>query len=108
MITVIEDPFVRRLLRSMLARYGYEIVESTTPKMTERLTTGPAPTGVLITNSPADLLSIAGELPIVYTSACPDPDLASRFSHCRTLKKPFSADELLTAIEEAQPTAHVM
>jgi len=55
---------------------------------------------LLITNSPADFLPIAGELPLLYLSAAPDPELASRFSKLRVLEKPFRSDELLRAVKD--------
>lgn len=99
-VAVIEDPFIRKLLRDILTRHGYRIVESTARQVGDLLRTGVGHIDMVITNTPGELLEFAGELPVLYLAACPDPDLAARFRCCRAVKKPFLAERLLTALAE--------
>lgn len=42
--------------------------------------------GVLITNSPWLFLEFSADLPVIYLSSTPMPDIASAFRACRTAK----------------------
>jgi len=100
LVAVIEDPFVRKLLRDILAKHGYRVVEATAHQVVDLLTTGAGDIDMVITNAPGELLEFAQELPVLYLAACPDPELAARFRCCRALKKPFHTERLLTALNE--------
>ena len=106
-IVVIEDPFIRKLLRAILTRRGYRIVDSTPHQITSLLKDDDNRVELVITNTPGELLEFAPELPLIYLSAAPDPDLAAQFRRCRALHKPFQAQQLLNAVEEltAAPVA---
>jgi DNA-binding response OmpR family regulator len=100
MIAVIEDPFIRRLLRDILKKYGYRVVEASAAEAVEALRSGVHNFRLVITNSPSDFLPFAAEVPLLYLAADPDPDLAARFTHCRALQKPFVARELVEAVRD--------
>ncbi len=99
-IAVIEDPFICKLLRDLLARHGYQAVEFTARHAVELLQAGAHSIRLLITNQPTDFLPFARVLPVLYLAAAPDPKVAARFPSCRCVSKPFQAEELLTAVKE--------
>ena len=104
-IVVIEDPFIRKLLRDLLTRRGYRIVDSSARQIATLLKENAGHVDLVITNTPGDLLEFAPELPLLYLAAAPDPDLAARFRHCRTVHKPFQAQQLVSAVEELTAAA---
>jgi len=104
-IAVIEDPFVSKFLRDLLTRQGYRIVESTPSHITGLLEQRHEHVDLVITNAPDDLAGFPPEMPLLYLAAAPDPDLTARFSHCRAVRKPFQAQQLLTAVEELTHSA---
>jgi DNA-binding response OmpR family regulator len=99
-IAVIEDPFIRKLLRDILTRHGYQVVEYTTPHVAELLRSGAEQIDLIITNTPGDFLEFAEQLPVVYLAAAPDPELAACFQRCTCIRKPFMAEDLVAAITE--------
>jgi hypothetical protein len=99
-IVVVEDPFIQQYLRHVLVRHGYRVVRSDARSLKDMLRAGTERVNLAITNAPQDFLSFAGSLPLVYTAGAPDLELASRFSYCRVLKKPFQPEHLLTAVRE--------
>jgi DNA-binding response OmpR family regulator len=100
-IVIVEDPFIRRLVRSVLGRSGYAVVESDAQDALKLATEGPHSVKLLITNKPNEFEHLSHTLPILYLSATPDWGLASRFSNLRVLQKPFHAQQLLEAVGEA-------
>ncbi len=99
-VAVIEDPFIRKLLRDILTRHGYRVVEYAAPYAVELLRSGAEQIHLIITNHPDEFLAFADVLPILYMAAAPDPELAARFLRCRSLRKPFVAEDLLAAVAE--------
>ncbi len=99
-ILVAEDPFVSTFLRAVLKKRGHEVVTGDAVHASELLHQGSVAADLVITNDPEAFLEFAGMLPMLYIAATPDPDLASRFSVCRVLRKPFRNDELLAAVEQ--------
>ena len=99
-VAVIEDPFIRKLLRDILARHGYRVVEYTAPFAIELLRSGAEQVSLIITNAPGEFLAFADVLPVLYLAAAPDPELAARFRHCRCLRKPFLAEDLVAAVAD--------
>ncbi len=98
-VAVIEDPFIRKLLRDILTRHGYRVVEYSVQHAVEQLRSDAEQVNLLITNTPAEFLGYRDVLPLLYLAAAPDEAVASEFRHCRTLKKPFVAQELLAAVK---------
>ncbi len=99
-VAVIEDPFIRKLLRDILTRHGYQVVEYTAPHVAKLLRSGAEQINLIITNTPGEFLTFADAIPVLYLAAAPDPELAACFRRCRCIRKPFLAEELLTAIAE--------
>jgi hypothetical protein len=99
-IVVVEDPFIQKYLRTMLARHGFQVVGSDARTAIRTLQSAPEPMGVVITNSPLDFLPFADTVRLLYMAAAPDPELASCFSHCRVVKKPFHPDELVALVND--------
>lgn len=107
-VAVIEDPFIRKLLRDILTRHGYRVVEYSAQRAVEHLRAGSEHVNLVITNAPAELLPVAQEVPLLYLAAAPDPDLAACFPACRCVRKPFQSEHLLSAVRELteQPASH--
>jgi hypothetical protein len=99
-ILVAEDPFVSSFLRTILQRRGHQVVVGEPDRVSGLLRDGSMEAQVVITNRPEAFLPFADTLPILYIAANPDPDLASCFSTCRVLRKPFRNDDLLEAVQE--------
>lgn len=99
-IVIVEDPYIRKYLRDVLARHGYRVVGSNPHAATEMLRSETEQVDLVITNSPGDFLAFADTLPLLYLSGAPDLDLASRFFCCRVLKKPFHPDHLVAAVRD--------
>jgi DNA-binding response OmpR family regulator len=99
-IVIVEDPFIRRLVRSVLGRSGHDVVESDAQEAFRLAARGPGFVKLFITNKPDVFEHLEHTVPILYLSASPDWDLASRFKNLRVLAKPFHASELLEAVTE--------
>jgi hypothetical protein len=97
-IVIVEDPFIRRFVRSVLGRSGHDIVETDEQDAYRLAAQGPGSVKLLITNKPDIFERLEHAVPILYLAAFPDWDLASRFSNLRVLPKPFHAHELLEAV----------
>jgi DNA-binding response OmpR family regulator len=97
-IVIVEDPFIRRLVRSVLGRSGHDIVESDAQEAFRLAARRPGFVKLFITNKPAVFEHLDDTVPILYLSASPDWDLASRFKNLRVLQKPFHARELMEAV----------
>jgi hypothetical protein len=98
-IVVCENPLVENYLRFVLERTGCQVILCDSRRALDMVHSHQQ-VDLLITNSPADFSSIAGELPLLYLSAAPDPEVAAQFSRLRVLEKPFRADELIRAVKE--------
>ncbi len=99
-VAVIEDPFIRKLLRDILTRHGYRVAEYSVQHAVELLQSGAQKIHVLITNTPANFLQFADVMPLLYLAAAPDEGVAARFRRCRSVKKPFLASDLLAAVRD--------
>jgi hypothetical protein len=99
-IAVAEDPFVRRYVRALLVKHGFQIVENDTWSTRKLMEKGELKPDVLITNDPDTFAGIASHVPLVYLAAAPDPSRAEPFRQCRMLRKPFQAQQLLEALGE--------
>jgi DNA-binding response OmpR family regulator len=99
MIVIVEDPFIRRFIRSVLGRSGHTVMESDAQKAVNLASEKPDAVKLVITNKPDVFEHLEHSVPIIYLAASPDWDLASRFSNLRVLQKPFHAHELLEAVD---------
>jgi hypothetical protein len=99
-VAVAEDPFVRRYVRSLLVKHGFQIVENDARLTRQLMESGELKPDVLITNAPDAFADIAAKLPVVYLAAAPDPALVEPFRLSRMLRKPFQAHQLLEALSE--------
>ena len=99
-ILVVEDPFVRTFLRTVLQRQGHSVVTGDAAGSCDQLNDGRMTPDIVITNRPEAFLEFATRLPLLYLASCPDEQLAARFAHCRILQKPFRNEELLAAVEQ--------
>ena len=99
-VAVAEDPFVRRYVRALLVKHGFQIVENDV-RLTRRLMeSGELKPDILITNVPDAFAGFAAHLPVVYLAAAPDPTLVEPFRFSRMVRKPFQAQQLLEALSE--------
>jgi DNA-binding NtrC family response regulator len=97
-ILVAEDPFVGRFLRAILQKHSHKVVTVEAVRARDWLQHEVAP-DIVITNRPEAFLEFAATLPVLYTAANPDYQLAAQFPMCRVLHKPFRNEELLEAVE---------
>jgi DNA-binding response OmpR family regulator len=97
-IVIVEDPFIRRFVRSILGRLGHKIMESDAQDAFKLAAEGQGSVKLLITNKPDAFENLEPAVPIIYLAATPDWELASRFRNLRVLQKPFHAHELLEAV----------
>lgn len=99
-IVIVEDPFIRRFVRSVLGRLGHTVMESDEKDALKLAAEEPDVVKLLITNRPDVFERLDRTFPILYLAGTPDWDLVSRFSNLRVLQKPFHAHELLEAVGE--------
>ena len=97
-IVIVEDPFIRRFVRSVLGRFGHEVMESDAQDALKLAAEGPGSVKLLITNKPDVFERLEHPVPILYLASFPDWELAARFTKLRVLQKPFHAHELLEAV----------
>lgn len=97
-LVLVEDAFIRRYIRAVLAGCGRSMVEAESAHAIELVRSKERKVALLITNRPQDFELFAGELPILYLSAQPDETVAARFRECRMLRKPFTPAELSAAL----------
>jgi DNA-binding response OmpR family regulator len=97
-IVIVEDPFIRRFVRSVLGRSGHEVMESDAQDALKLAAEGPGIVKLLITNKPDVFERLEHPVPILYLATFPDWELAARFRKLRVLQKPFHAHELLEAV----------
>lgn len=99
-IAVIEDPFIRKLVRDILSPRGFVVRELLAQNAINLIRSGPEHINLLITNTPAEFLSYCEDVPVLYLAAAPIPEVAARFKRCRMLCKPFHPDQLIAAVED--------
>jgi hypothetical protein len=99
-VVIVEDPFIRKFLRSVLNRAGQPAIEVEGQAGVDLVRSGELPIKALITNTPELFRTVAGQCPLIYTTSCPDPEATLGFAHCRVLQKPFHAGQLLAALHE--------
>lgn len=97
-VLIVEDPFVTGLLRSVLERKGFSVVSARAPHALEMLRAGEVHPDLLITNSPSAFAEIGDWMPLLYLSACPDPEQVSSFRTWLSLNKPFQPRDLVDAV----------
>jgi len=99
-VLVYEDPFVQKFLETILRRNGFRVVFCIPSRAIELIRSSEEPVHLVITNAPLEFELVSADVPLLYVSAAPNPDLAARFSNCRMLAKPFRSEELLSAVME--------
>lgn len=100
-IVIVEDPFIRRMVRSVLRRSGYRVMELGEKDALKLAAEGRGSVKLVITNQPHLFEGLDSAIPILYLATLPDWDLASRLTNLRVLRKPFHAHELLEAVGAA-------
>jgi len=98
-VIICENPLVENYLRFVLERTGCRVILCEPRRALEMLHAHQS-VDLLITNSPTDFLAVAGDLPFLYLSSSPDPEVAAKFPNLRVLEKPFRTDELIRAVKE--------
>ena len=98
LIVIVEDPFIRRFVRSVLERSGHDVMESDAQDAYKLAAEGPDTVKLVITNKPNVFEDVEHSVSILYLASCPDWGLASRFRSLRVLQKPFHAKDLLDAV----------
>jgi hypothetical protein len=99
-VLVVEDPFVRSYIRSLLVRQGLTVVEGDVASGLEILRSHEPAVAMIVTNTPAAFAHVASELPLIYVAAFPDETLAAPYSRWRALRKPFPPEQLRSALRE--------
>src|SRR5438094_8608264 len=99
-VVVVEDPFVRNFLRSVLERQGYEVLSGGVWHGLAALRDGSREVQLLITNRPSAFTEFADRVPLLYLAALPDPSLVSPYRDSRVLSKPFHPHQLLASVQE--------
>src|ERR1700691_3193435 len=105
-ILIVENPFIRRFVRSVLGRCGHEVMESDAQDALKLAAEGPGIVKLLITNKPDVFARLEHPVPILYLATFPDWEFAARFSKLRVLQKPFHAHELLEAVGQVTELSH--
>jgi hypothetical protein len=98
LILIVEAPIVRKFLRTVLEREGYEPIEAEPLEAQELMRSSSPPVGLVVTNAPGVFLPFAERAHLIYIAACPNLDLAARFRTCRVLQKPFHPADLLELV----------
>jgi len=98
-VLVSDDPFVAAFIRTLLHRHGYEVVNTAAERGLDLIEAGELQADLVITNVPQAFLPVADRLRLLYLAAMPDPSLIARFPSARALRKPFSNDELVEAVQ---------
>jgi hypothetical protein len=99
-VALYEDPFVQNYLYTLLARNGFQVKTCSPGRVIEMVRSPGTTIDLLITNSPLAFQAVCAELPILYMSAFPNPDVPGLFAKCRVLTKPFRPEELLSLVKE--------
>jgi hypothetical protein len=101
-LVVVEDPLISNLVGAVLRRRGYRATPATIPEVLVLLRRPEPFGGILVTNSPGSFLEYADGLRLLYLSSSPDPRMEVLFSSCRVVRKPFTPEELVRAVEELE------
>lgn len=103
-ILIVEDLFVRAYLRTVLSRGGHQAVAADPEAALKLLQSGEIAIKALITNRPGAFRACAAQVPLIYTTSCPDEAALSGFELWRILRKPFQGAELLAALAAISAT----
>jgi len=98
-VALVEDPSIQKLLGDLLTRRGYRVMRLDAARAIEMVESGHE-VDLVITNTPERFLSCAEAVPLLYLAGAPDLDIASRFSQCRVLQKPFRTEHLLETVRD--------
>ena len=102
-IVIVEDPAIRRLVKSVLGRDGHQVLECGAEQALRYVTAGEEPVKLLITNRPQEFSELENTVPILYLTSTPDWDIARRTRQLRVLQKPFHAKDLIEAVRDLAP-----
>src|SRR5262245_29375130 len=105
MVLVCENPLIEKYLAMVLRRNGQEVMVLEVSQAIRMVKSGEQKFSLLITNTPAEFRQVAGDLPFLYLSASPDPQIAACFPRIRILQKPFTNGDLITAVNEMASAA---
>ena len=97
-IVVVEDPLVSKLVRAVLQRHGYEVSLVTPGEASALLSAPDSNVGALVTNQPDAFLEFSDCVPLLYLSSAPDVLLEEAFRFCRVVIKPFTPNQLVSAV----------
>ena len=103
-ILVVECAEIRALLRLMLEKQGYRVVQSDVEHAASVLEGKENAVCALVTNTPQYFLRF-GRLPILYIAAVPDPGLIRYCS--AVLRKPFTFRDLADSIKAVLASAPI-
>lgn len=103
-ILVIEDRMVSNLVRAVLRKQGYAVTAVDAAAAVARIQSPESRVELLITNSPGPFLEFSDQVPMLYLTSSPDPDLQAAFRACRVVRKPFAPAELVDAVRELMGT----
>ncbi len=96
-VAIAEDPFLCPFLRTVLKRAGYRSIEIDVCHA-QPVTALPEAVDYLITNTPQAFRAVAADVPLIYTTSCPDAAATEGFANWCVLRKPFQSSQLLDAL----------
>jgi len=99
LVLISEDPFIAAFVRTLLAREGWKVISATAERGLEMIQSGEVHPDLVITNSPKVFLPVADRIHLLYLAAMPDLSLIAPFPSARSLRKPFTNNELLDAAQ---------
>ena len=99
-IVLYEAPFLQNYLHTVLEREGFHVIACSPARVIQMVRSPKKTIDMVITNSPLEFHSVRSDLPLLYMSVYPNPDVPGLFAKCLVLAKPFRAEELLSAVRE--------
>ena len=99
-VLVVDDPYVRSFVRTLLERHGYNVIAADLARGLELVSTEGTHVDALVTNQPAAFAKDCRDLALVYIAAFPEESLALPYRRRRLLSKPFAPQLLLQALED--------
>jgi hypothetical protein len=93
-VLVVEAVEIRQLVRRILEREGFLVVEANPLDAREVLAEEPS-IGALITNMPQRIEPLPSRVKVLYLSGWPDPELVEHHPEYSVLRKPFTREALV-------------
>lgn len=99
-IAVVENNSIGRLAAVILQQHGFSPTVLGVAEAAGIIRARKQDIAALVTNSPWLFLEFSADLPLVYLSSTPMPDMEAAFRACRIVQKPFKPVDLVKAVRE--------